>query len=164
MGTSSHEAEARVRQQRALIERKVEDLESRVGDDLTAAKERLAYRVTHVTELVPGGSMLVDQAQAHPMTALTGSLGMGVALGLLTGGGDSRNHGSENGHSPSGGATGAAMGAASTLLGGLGAGVLNPLRPYMEDMAKQLIAGFAGGAQRNERPDRSDRPSASAVG
>lgn len=162
MGTSSDEAEARVRQQRALIERKVEDLESRVGQDLSAARERATHRVTHFTDMVPGGTMLVERAQAHPMTAVTGGLGLGVALGLLTGGNDGAHDPARRDGRSDAGMGSMAMGAANTLASGLSAGLLSPLRPYVEDMAKQLIAGFTDGASRTQRSGQVDRPSRTA--
>ena len=151
MASQTDEAERRVRQQRALIEQKVGDLERRVGDDLSIARERMTHHLAHLPDLVPGGSRVVEQAQQRPITTLAGSLGVGVALGLLTGGGgddgDAPRDTRSNGRSR--------MGAAAGLLSGLGSSVMSPLRPYMEDMARDVMEGFAD--RRRQSADRAAR-------
>ncbi len=139
MGSQTDEAERRVREQRAVIERKVGDLEVRLGDDLQVARERVTHHVTHLPELFPGGQRVMDQAQEHPIAALAGSVGLGVALGMMGGGGGSESHAGHQ-HDSNGRS---AMGAASGMLSGLGATMMSPLRPYMEDMARDVFQGFA---------------------
>lgn len=156
MGSRTDEAEQRVRQQRALIERKVEGLEGRVGADLSTARERVQHHVTHLPEILPGGSQVMDQARDHPMAAVASSLGVGVALGLMTGSGSdeeeerySRGRGRSNGAS--------AFGAAGGMLSGLGASMMSPLAPYLQDMARDVFSGFADrNRQEAERRARED--------
>ncbi len=148
MASRTDEAERRVRDQRALIERKVEALEHRVGDDISVAKERITHHLAHLPDMVPGGSRVVEQAQEHPMTALAGSVGLGVALGMLSSGGSNGS----NGHSAQSGSSSdgrSALGAAGGMLSGLGSTMMSPLRPYMEDMARDVFEGFAERSRQN---------------
>ncbi|MCK9485610.1 MAG: hypothetical protein M0R73_02750 [Dehalococcoidia bacterium] len=141
MASQTDEAERRVREQRALIERKVTDLERRVGDDLTIARERVAHHVAHLPDMVPGGSRVMEEAQEHPLAAIASSVGLGVVLGMVTGGDSEGSRGRREGGS--GRANGRSpLGAAGGMLSGLGATMMSPLRPYMEDMARDVFEGF----------------------
>lgn len=141
MASQTDEAERRVRAQRALIQEKLANLEGRVGDDLSYARERLQHHVTHAADVVPGGPRLIEQVEQHPIVALAGGMGLGVAAGMMGNGGTSRSspedRGDRNGASSAGG------GAATMILGSLTSNLISPLRPYLEDAAKQVISGFA---------------------
>jgi hypothetical protein len=164
MGSRTDEAERRVRAQRTLIERKIADLEARTGDDFAEARRRVAHHLTHLPETVPGGEMVLEQAREHPFATLAGSLGLGVALGMATGGdanGRSGRNGHEGGGMPGlGGLMGATTGAVGGLAG-LGAAAMAPLRPYVEDLARQAVAGFA---ERQRAREGSDGASAGGEG
>ncbi|MGE3960057.1 MAG: hypothetical protein AB7F65_00075 [Dehalococcoidia bacterium] len=136
MASHTDEAERRIREQRALIQRKVADLEGRVGDDVSHARERIQGYVSNSANMVPGGSQLIDQVEQHPFVAMAGGLGVGVAAGMM-GGRDSHRQRADVGHDRNGGASMAG------LVGMLSTNLVSPLRPYVEDAAKQMIAGFA---------------------
>ena len=154
MATQTDEAERRVREQRALIERKLETLEGRVGDDLAHARARLQHHVTHTADTLPGGPQLIQKVEEHPTMALAGGLGIGVMAGMMSGqasqarAGRSHNQQADIGNGSSGG------GAGGMYLGMLSNSLLRPLQPYMEDAAKQVIAGFSD--RQRSKGDDSD--------
>lgn len=147
MASQTDEAERRVREQRALIERKVAALEERVTDDVTVMRTRTKYHVTHATDAVPGGPQLIEQVEQHPTAAMAGGLGLGVAAGMLGGGGSDSNDESRNDY---GGRQGSGSNGGS-MVGALTSGLLMPLRPYFEEAAKDLISGF-----KDRSPDRGE--------
>lgn len=144
MASQTDEAERRVREQRALIERKLESLEGRVGDDLAHARARLEHHVTHAADTLPGGPQVIQQVEEHPTMAIAGGLGLGVMAGMMGGqasqarAGRRHNQQADVDDGNHGGGLGGGM-----YLGMLSNGLLRPLQPYMEDAAKQVIAGFA---------------------
>lgn len=159
MASNTDEAERRVREQRALIQQKLNNLEDRVGEDLTHAQERLKHHMTHAADMLPGGPKIIEQVEAHPAAAMFSGLGIGVAAGMM-GGGDSSNsrNGSHRGSNSSG-----MMGGAATMFGSLTTSLITPLRPYMEDAAKQVIAGFSD-RQRSARDSMSSAGGSSSDG
>lgn len=156
MASQTDEAERRVREQRALIERKLETLEGRVGDDLAHARARLQHHVTHAADTLPGGPQLIQQVEEHPTMALAGGLGIGVMAGMMSGqAGDARRARSHNQHADIGNGGGSGGMGGGMYLGMLSSSLLRPLQPYMEDAAKQVIAGFAD-RQRSSKGDSSE--------
>jgi len=155
MASQTDEAERRVREQRALIERKLETLEGRVGDDLAHARARLQHHVTHAADTLPGGPQLIQQVEEHPTMALAGGLGIGVMAGMMSGqAGDvrrARSHNQQADIGNGGGSSGGGM-----YLGMLSNSLLRPLQPYMEDAAKQVIAGFSDRQRKSQDGRRSD--------
>lgn len=137
MASQVDEAERRVREQRLAIQRKVADLEERVSDDVAHARGRVKHHVTHTADMLPGGPAIIEQVERHPVTAMAGGLGLGVAAGMLGGRGGRHNQHADVGHD------GSSVAGMATFLGTMSNSLLSPLRPYMEDAAKQVIAGFA---------------------
>lgn len=136
MASQTDDAERRVREQRALIQRKVEHLEERVGDDVAHARDRVQYHLTHAADMLPGGPELIGHVEQHPVIAMAGGMGVGVAAGMLQRR-ESHNQRADVGND------GGSMGMVGALMGTLSSSVMSPLRPYVEDAAKQMIAGFA---------------------
>lgn len=138
-----------------------------MGEDITHAQERLKHHVTHAADMLPGGPAIIQQVEAHPVAAIVSGLGLGVAAGMMGGGGGdngSRRDGygrDGNNDRYSGGDSSGIAGGAAMMLGGLTNSLIAPLRPYVEDAAKQVIAGFAD-RQRSSRDSMPDSTSTSA--
>ncbi len=158
MASQTDEAERRVREQRALIERKVAALEERVTDDVTMLRTRTKYHVTHATDAVPGAPQLIQQVEEHPTVAMAGGLGLGVMAGMMAGRGSDTNGASRSGYDGrhGGGGDGGSM------VGALTSGLLMPLRPYFEEAAKDLISGFKDRAPSSGASRASSPPPAAA--
>lgn len=156
MATNTDEAERRVREQRALIQRKVGALEDRVVEDVSQARARVKYHVTHAADTLPGGPQVIAQVEQHPAAALAGGVGIGVAAGMMGGrGSKSNDRGSDNRNGRSDDSNG-------MFLGSIASSLIMPMRPYFEDAAKELIAGFGdrrSGSSRTASRGNSQAPS-----
>ncbi len=85
MGSTPGDTEQRIRWQRDVIARKVDQLEQRAESDIKRARRRAAFRATHVADLVPGVPAIARAARERPLQVLGGSVAAGFAVGWLTG-------------------------------------------------------------------------------
>lgn len=141
MASQTDDAERRVRAQRERIEQKLNDLEGRVGDDISHARSRLQHHVTHAADLVPGGPRVIEQVEQHPIASMAGGLGIGIAAGMM--GGRSSSDGRREDDDRRDYRREDRDGGAAMFLGSITNSLISPLRPYVEDAAKEVIAGFS---------------------
>lgn len=163
MGSRTDLAEREVAAQRARVASLLGELEERVQEDAHGLGDALSERTAEVQERVsdtvdelPGRRALEEQVVEHPLTALVGAVGVGVALGiasgqLMHGNGDgdyasdrsrrgprqetrgAREREDDGGSKLMDALTGMAM---SSLTG--------PVKHEIQTLARQALAGFLG--------------------
>ncbi|MDA0302322.1 MAG: hypothetical protein O2822_07320 [Chloroflexi bacterium] len=88
MGSRTRAAEQRVEEQRRRIGVMIEELESRLREDVDSVRsgiservEAIGDRLAHTGDSVPGADTVRAQVDEHPLTSMLGGFGAGVALG-----------------------------------------------------------------------------------
>jgi hypothetical protein len=144
MGTNPDEIERQIREQRALIDQRMQGLETRIRQDVDTARTETANRTSGSVDSVkeifqPSGPM-----RDHPLSMMAGALGLGVVLGMvsegLTSGNGNSSH--ENGRSYSRSENGSSNG--SSGLASMVSSLVGPAAVTAQNELQDLIKeGFA---------------------
>ena len=177
MGSRTDLAEREVTAQRARVASMLGDLEERVqedahglGDALGEQTSGLQERVSGAVDELPGRQALDEHVAAHPLTALLGAVGVGVALGVASSfvihGGDDDGYERERSRRVPRRNTRATRdleddggsGLLDTLTGIAMSSLAGPVKHEMQTLARQALAGFLG-EQQGDRRTRQGGPS-----
>jgi ElaB/YqjD/DUF883 family membrane-anchored ribosome-binding protein len=155
MGKKPDQIEQDIKAQREHISRRIDDLQTRVQDDIQTVRSEAKERANSTVGEAKGklddakGSLNLDTVKSmveeHTMSSIAGALGVGVLLGVVSeglGGGGS-NSGSQNGQRSSGQSNGSSGGGSSGL-GGMIASIVGPAASTAQDELQQLVReGFS---------------------
>lgn len=172
MGQRTDQAERDVAQQRELLSKRLDELNSQVGRGVDQAGQRLREQVSNVRQTVsdsadrvPGKRTLEGTVPAHPLTSVLGGFGAGVALGMLRVPGDADS--SEHSHRGNGRrARGNGRheeprddgdGFVDKLSGIAVGAMMGPLQQRLGELAEEAVAGFMGRSTNGNR-QRRDAP------
>ncbi len=147
MGTRTNEAAQRVVDQRRRVSAMLDELDDRLHEDIRAVRSNvetrasdLTDRAAHLYQRVPGSEALEGQVVTHPLTAVLGGFGTGVALGLATGGGAAEGEHRQDSAKVSGGTSRAFDILASAAM----SSVAGPLRDEVQGLVRNVVSGFLG--------------------
>jgi ElaB/YqjD/DUF883 family membrane-anchored ribosome-binding protein len=153
MGKKPDQIEQDIKAQREHISRRIDDLQTRVQDDIQTVRSEAKERANSTVGEAKGklddakGSLNLDTVKSmveeHTMSSIAGALGVGVLLGVVSeglGGGGS-NSGSQNGQRSSGQSNG---GGGSSGIGAMIASIVGPAASTAQDELQQLVReGFS---------------------
>ena len=157
MGKKPDDIEREIRERRALISRKMNDLQARVEGDINGVIGAASDEASTVMERVSRTVRLEERMERSPLTVLAGGLGLGVLLGVASEGigGSGRSNGngrrdSRNGRYDNGGGSSALDG----LLGGVTGAAANVVS---KEISEFLRAGLYGQEQRQREQETPPR-------
>jgi hypothetical protein len=144
MGTNPDEIERQIREQRALIDQRVQGLETRIRQDVDTARTETANRTSGSVDTVKEIFQPTGPMRDHPLSMMAGALGLGVVLGMvsegLTSGNGNSSH--ENGRSYSRSENGSSSG--SSGLASMVSSLVGPAAVTAQNELQDLIKeGFA---------------------
>jgi hypothetical protein len=156
VGKKPDDIEREIKERRALISRKMNDLQGRVEGDINEALGAASDEATTVLERVKGTVRLEERMEQSPLTVVAGGLGLGVLLGIASEGvGGSKNgrHDSySNGRNSNGGG-----GGGSALDGILGSVTGMAANVVGRELTEFLRAGLYGtGKDAEKRPEERE--------
>ena len=155
MGQTADQLQREIAEQRALIGRKLTDLERRIQSDMTTARARVKGNLdqarpratdeaAHVTSEATDKLNLEEQIRRRPLTSLAGGFGAGVLLGVLSDRGGDR-HGSQGPRRAGDEGTG--------ILDALVGAVQGTIAGEVQQLIHGAVAGFREEEQRRFRHD-----------
>ena len=147
MGTNPDEIERQIREQRALIDQRMQGLETRIRQDVDTARTETANRTSGSVDSVkeifqPSGPM-----KEHPLSMMAGALGLGVVLGMvsegLTSGGGNTSQSSGRSYARNDGSSSGSSGIASMVGSLLGPAAVTA-QNELQDLIKEGFAALKG--------------------
>jgi len=143
VGKNPAEIEREIAQKRAAISAHIDDVQHRVRSDVSDLQETARREAGASVDETKHSLNIGAQAQEHPLSMLTGALGLGVILGAASeglpgGGSNGKNDRSYDQRSSS------SNDAGDGLLGGLMMSVAGPATETIRDELRDLIKeGFS---------------------
>jgi hypothetical protein len=146
MGKDPAEIERQIAQKRAALSARMDDVRHRVRSDVRDLQQSARDEATATVNETKRTLNINAQAKEHPLSMLTGALGLGVILGAASEGmpGGGRNGKPENSRDYGGRSSSSSNDNGNGLLGGLMMSVAGPATETIRDEIQSLVKeGFA---------------------
>lgn len=162
MGASPDEIERTIGARRRELSEKVDELTGRVQSDVEETPARIKQTTSETGEQIMGGLKIDQFLRDHPLSAVIGVLGLGVALGI---GSESmpkrkdepRGDSSSDDHRD-GRASGASFAGMAAPLSGILDTVQTMATAWLTTSFRELLDGFTKGAGMSSRSSASAEP------
>ena len=167
MGKKPAEIQHEIERKRAAIGSHIEDVQHRVRDDVTTLKHSAENQASQTVGQTKSKLDFSAQTQEHPLSMLTGALGLGVILGAASEGlpGNGKSRSNDNGRRP-----GAHFEPSSSqnnnggggMLGNLMSSFISPagetVRDELRELVKDGFAAFKNNSGLDQSQNRGEAP------